>query len=714
MKKILLSLLVVFIALGAKAQGYYYKNDGGELTVFKGTPTNTEGYTYIESLSDLPTFSNIATLKLEGDFNNTDGDNISTIVGKCGATGQNPLGMLDLSACGQITSKFVSATDNNTANQDNVTFVFDPEGQNNGGLNLINIRDYIKGISLPDNDNFTGISNTYFQGWNNLETVIIPEGVKAIGNNAFQNCTKLKNVNFPSTLEELGGDAFQNCKELESVDLSDTQLTQIRYATFNDCEKLSSVEYPTNLKRIGRVAFKKCNLSEVVLPASVEEICYGAFTDDKKSIQKVVLQPSSDHPFVIHSNAFMNAESIKDVYINTPIYTINGVTYPICEVDAFNYETTDGQTSVENMVNGIKGAKLHLPECDASAEYANFEWFVGHYKEGLTVIQSNLINSRNHAEGKDLQDPEYTQLRTTHSGWWQFFMNDVNSIEIKKNEDFIRTFSDNTPWVLPIKWEKTDKNNVNNSSSPYYGKPYKEIDGDQNNVLVNMGELMQAYRVIDVVCEGNVENGEGNSPESCTVTAKRIPEYIPSETGVILRSQQVGEATIIYLDKFDGTEKKYPYNSDTNDPDVNLLQKSITPVQVYPVEKVGGKAAYRNFGFTTAEKYGASKTNPKFVRLKPGKTKENRAFLHLTAEQFPYTNEDDNNVGVSFDETASTSISILGFEDFEIVSPVDAINDMVTTKHIDNNGIYTLQGVRIDKPSNRGIYIMNGKKVVVK
>ena len=50
----------------------------------------------------------------------------------------------------------------------------------------------------------------------------------------------------------------------------------------------------------------------------------------------------------------------------------------------------------------------------------------------------------------------------------------------------------------------------------------------------------------------------------------------------------------------------------------------------------------------------------------------------------------------------------------DITSTITGISDLTYTKPTASTGWYTLQGVRVSQPSQPGIYIHNGRKVIVK
>ena len=97
-----------------------------------------------------------------------------------------------------------------------------------------------------------------------------------------------------------------------------------------------------------------------------------------------------------------------------------------------------------------------------------------------------------------------------------------------------------------------------------------------------------------------------------------------------------------------------------------------------------------------------------------GKTYANSAFLHLTKAQ-----AEDLGVGTAYNniESASKAFApafMLLFDESDD-NVITGISDITTAKgnSVASQGWYTLQGVRIPKPTQRGIYIYNGKKVVV-
>ena len=115
--------------------------------------------------------------------------------------------------------------------------------------------------------------------WSNLQSVILPAGLKSIGSAAFQSCSNLKIINLPDGLQSIGSNAFYGCAGLTTIELPDSlislgigafrntglisvtlpdKLTSIGDSAFMGCTSLTSVYLPDKLTSIGGYAFSSC------------------------------------------------------------------------------------------------------------------------------------------------------------------------------------------------------------------------------------------------------------------------------------------------------------------------------------------------------------------------------------------------------------------------------------------------------------------------
>lgn len=368
-----------------------------------------------------------------------------------------------------------------------------------------------------------------------------------------------------------------------------------------------------------------------------------------------------------------------------------------CELNAFDFNTSVNQTGTDF----VHMAKLHIPDGDSFYEY-----YVGSWKSDIGLLSQESLNVCKDGGSVIIRYWENGQERTVTingievaNGFQQFASTD-NENQIILSGSFIRTYSSDTPKKVP-----------------YYTTDQGEID------------MFQAYRIKDY--SYNATNGGTIVLES--VIQNHI---IPANTGVILKSNfEIKKDLIVYLGNVSSSEvgnlTPYPYQNDLSDAKANLLvpstNESTNGVSVGPVDRNNqGEVTHRNFGlyYNSTDKYYY------FSRYKPGNVPANKAYLKLTAEQFPNNNEDEKGIGTNLarrmvrqasQSTSTDQISIdlpeSKYFDLEVIF-VD--NNLGVTTNIDkidnitnNDKYYNLQGMEVKNPA-KGVYIKNGKKIIVK
>ena len=145
-----------------------------------------------------------------------------------------------------------------------------------------------------------GVPEGAFFGSPNLQTVVLPEQVKAIGTNAFSGCPSLSEINLKN-VTHIGKRAFMECSALEEVDMSEVttiyegafwraglialslpKATSISEGitgsngSFASCQSLASVEAPL-LTNTGYLSFSGCTALKTVNMPELTEIKQEAF-----------------------------------------------------------------------------------------------------------------------------------------------------------------------------------------------------------------------------------------------------------------------------------------------------------------------------------------------------------------------------------------------------------------------------------------------------
>ncbi|MBN2807728.1 MAG: leucine-rich repeat protein, partial [Prolixibacteraceae bacterium] len=151
----------------------------------------------------------------------------------------------------------------------------------------------------------------------NLESVMIPQGVKAIQSYAFAFCRSLISVEIPESVAVIGEMAFTECSNLESVVFNDG-IEEIDSYAFSGCAKLGSLGLPPSVIRIGPFAFNAClSMVNATFEDGIEEIGTSAFAECI-GLTKVVLPSTLKN---IGSEAFYNCQALRRIYAysQTPI-----------------------------------------------------------------------------------------------------------------------------------------------------------------------------------------------------------------------------------------------------------------------------------------------------------------------------------------------------------------------------------------------------------
>ena len=237
------------------------------------------------------------------------------------------------------------------------------------------------------------------------------------------------------------------------------------------------------------------------------------------------------------------------------------------------------------------------------------------------------------------------------------------------------------------------------------------------------------------------EFGHDASSHTTTATLTKLDvNYIPAKTGVILGcklSKDNLTSGLVYDNAatlaWDKGENVNYYNTLTAEltpysaPSTSYSEESKL-IPLYDATNLqrfinDGGIDYANylFGFYRCKKYQKNYTGNDndfdmgfWLTTGIGKTYANSAFLHLTKAQ-----AEDLGVGTAYNNIESASAAsapafMLLFDESDD-NVITGISDITTAKgnSVASQGWYTLQGVRTPKPTQRGIYIYNGKKVVV-
>lgn len=612
------------------------------------------------------------------------------------------------------------------------------------------------------NDSYCKLTNNF----QHVETVILPTDAnyKNIPE-GFATSTQLRSITIPSQIETIGKSAFAGCGMLTTVNWDENgSLKRFEESAFENCNVTGDLVFPPSVEYIGPKAFKNSlNISSVTFPQGSNlwgeghGIMSEAFWMDGKE------------------------NALKNVYVLDTQHLIN------CDVMAFDYDNTDGQTQM----NTVK-TRLHYPS-------EMYYYYVGEWKArvngGIIAGHNDLLALRNIIEdAANPTDPKYVHtlhdpvtgqnetFEMVHEGegianeslWVNGFQKFVSSgIPVTFDTQW-RTYSD----VVNIRVPKA----VDNVADVYIVCGY---DAEKGVLLKQMKEddIIPAHTGIIIRHYVSQQAGNGlltfrHVTESTLTEAERADSRVfdrycyvvddpaifvdqrteyhadahENTTGIHTRlykptgetlSGEFADGYPNYLEFLDCKGKqRVIYNAENN----NITVWSTLEMDPFP----GQKVTYRNFFFGNGKQlqhakdvYDAWKRDPEnnpnpnkygdytgadwkadkegqmdwgFFRTISNYYKINsKAFLHYPANVFTKAKGGSQDAIINGEIVAGAkSISLFIFDTGEkVTSGIEAVSAFNPNQK-DNNAYYTLQGVKVNTPKERGIYIRNGKKVIVK
>lgn len=189
-------------------------------------------------------------------------------------------------------------------------------------MGVVTLPRYVDGIKI------TAVADSAFME-QNIEELVIPEGIAKLGNQAFAFNRSLKKLTVQGKTD-LGTGAFYHCDALEIVNLNDN-ITEIPDRTFLECASLTTLKLPSKLERIGYGAFMTSGLREIEFPGSVKEIGSGAFCST--ALKKVILPKNLTE---ISTDVFNGCGNLTSVYIPKSVTAIGAGAFLTMQGGALN------------------------------------------------------------------------------------------------------------------------------------------------------------------------------------------------------------------------------------------------------------------------------------------------------------------------------------------------------------------------------------------
>ena len=560
--------------------------------------------------------------------------------------------------------------------------------------------------------------------------LIIPSTVKiryvdypvtVLGKNSFYNMTALTSITIPNSVTTIEWGAFNGCDALSSVHISDldawcriafndfnsnplyyahhlylneeeitelvipSTVTIIRPYTFRGCSGLTSVTIPNSVTYIGNNAFNNCNNLTSVHISDLDAWCRIAFNYydsnplyyahhlylDEEEITELVIPSTVTN---IDANAFAYCDGLTSVTIPNSVTSIGGSAFSGCS-GLSSITVAQGNTKYDSRDNCnaiIESASNTLIAGCKTTIIPNGVTSIGSYafsrRSGLTSITiPNSVTSIGSAAFQNCSGltSVNSQIETPFafgsSAFYGITNDCVLTVPYGTRDAYIAA-----GWTTSVfKGGVVELENVTIAMKTGSGADRTMIGYSSQYSLDFTGiNDVRAYIAIGFTDTKNVLMARVN--------------IVPANTGIVLKSDVAGVEVEVPI-----TTSDVYY--------ANLLKPAVNNVTIYPTEDIDA-VNYTNLmvGKLANEQMG-------FVTLPSSKAYSNKSYLQIPTEFYNgAASAREGGLEMEFVDTETTDIRSLMH------------NGSAT-----NDAYYDLQGRKVT-PVKKGIYIKNGKKVIVK
>ena len=547
-------------------------------------------------------------------------------------------------------------------------------------------------VEIPANVTHIGVAA--FARCRNLSSIVIPDNVKDIELNAFMDCSNLKTATLSNNLSSLSEGVFRKCTSLESIVIPNG-VKKIGLTTFSECKSLRSISIPETVESIDEMAFYRCSsLSSIIIPNNLNYIGRGAFRECS-GLTSITLGSNVDF---IGLFAFQECKKLSDVYC----YAEN---VPKTESNVFY------NTNIEDIM-------LHVPAASISAYQAVEPW--KNFKEIVAL--------------KDQENMAYHPFIEDDKVWA------VRLADEEQTEEYFEYYYFDGDTIINGQTAKRmlyDRIGSNwDTIGEYIGAWY-----EQDKKVYYAGKGKQQF---ELLYDFTLSTGDIIQSEDLVLQVTKMSGSIPGFKGTYLDLQYINTAPIVERWLEGVGSQYYPW--------LNLCARWAGVGVGLLFCKAGDEIIYYNSEEEDPFSMGAKKHRFDFthtIKTKPkARTREDNAEtlygeynnqlldIRLNPLDDTYlvriTNESDqvvyektinagSIVGLNIDISAfakgryTVTIENSG-ESFtgEFETITTGIKELKNSRIEKLKSIYNLQGQQLKTAPQKGIYIRNGKKVVIK
>lgn len=534
-----------------------------------------------------------------------------------------------------------------------------------------------------------------------LKSIALPRDMNCIGNDCLANCSSLTKIIIPDGVKYIGDEAFR------------------------DCSNITSLNIPEGCTTIGRSAFLSTRLQAVKLPSTLQSIGKEAFMSNKDLTTITFPTPANGEPLTLGYHVFNACDNLRDIYITDVAPKIGtnqqDETFLPAQlgVNAARSDLKNGEVTFDDY-KGSSPIFLHYPEGkgedygDISDDNCRKKTYSYEGKKGYKQADGYMDT---YPQGDEVKD-----WYNAHTGWEQF----VFASGYKKDPIHVpEQYNDDRWYTMCFPFNLTRKQIEDTFGSGTEVCAFQYVEKETiGNALVYSIRFNK-----DLIINGLNDNGTPITPGSKIITKANQPYMIHPSQKPANGIYQITDGDRVEYEEKDGqtvekgnfiifkTDGLNPGSSEGTDREPTAAhvkavfqgnyKKQLIPYGAFFL----AKSEYYKMEASKNDKRTTGWLNPytAYVQIKDDDFNPDKYIADLK------NNNQTNQAKIVYpsqwgedDMSSSTTTAIL---------PVHVASKPVA---MENVRIYNLQGQLVGigadtlKTLHNGIYVMNGKKYVIR
>jgi hypothetical protein len=555
---------------------------------------------------------------------------------------------------------------------------------------------WVRGVTIPSS--VTSIEKSAFSKCGLLAQLTFEQSsqLTTIGDNAFEMAGLSGSVEIPSTVTSIGQNAFNSCSSITALTFAaSSQLNTIGARAFYDCSGINNnLNIPNTVTEIGDLAFAQCGSipGTVEIPSSVTKLGVAPFNKCYGITSFSVAEGSTNYCVV--DSVIYNIDKTQLIECLPSKKTPTAIQSTVTSINQYSFADCNklkGKLEIPTAVISIGDYAFYMDtkfyisipddcECSSIGQYAlqylKGVWFTNKTPNTFHFSESKYLGSTTFyiPEDDTASDPQSS-----------------NSIKgLYKTKIQYSSYSSNKNFRYYHLGMKCAQRNLASWPATQWGQTSVYCSTLYVNFPAIVPQGMTAFYGSEVPAGGGVVRLKSfdntNSSGGVSISYNTSKTCIPTKCPAVL----IGNSVPNYADIANGEAAVgdtifEAYTEPYTETNVGILKGSLTDI---PKSSVSGGTVYTLGIGNTSRTVG-------FYPYSGTTLGAHKAYL-LKTTTMPAKGE---GFDVTFDDDSETPTGISGIK-----------NDEGTT---DNAPYYNLEGMKVNKPAKGGIYIHNGKKIVI-